>query len=524
MCVIDMPLLDTRNQKDLMGTFIADLTLQILSFVAQNERENIRQRQVQGIAAARARGVHMGRPRKELPDDFSELVKQWEEKKISMEYLAGLDSFISTPHQAWCYDFVSEWIAGDQKQEIIEILRNVEEELILRKRFQQVPLDDLVGTEVFPCVNECILTQIMTEISNHIINVDVITNTVEKRRTLAWYDAVECYYKGIFQVTKMQVFFLEHFAGFHTVEARNVWKEYTEDYYHMDTYYRQYHLAFGKSLTVGNDYLDDLFKQVTDKVEGFYTHWFLGELGNNWSHACEDELAQYGRILEVPQQVDFYNQKIRNKDKRVLVIISDAFRYEVAASLAEQLRRETQSKVTLGSCIFVPLYFVPQKKVTIKNIVILIIVGIVAGVNYDRAFEFVSLIQGKEYIMDAYSVGHISIFRIIVAWVPIVFYFPQFYRTQSSNDEKDGLNFYAMMSALSGAIILAARYSTYLGRIVIYTDIYNVLFWSCMMKRFPKEDRNTKAWIVLIMGCYFIYYLNEASGQYLINYQWIFGK
>ncbi len=62
ICVIDMPLLDTRSGKDLMGTFIADLVLQILSFVAQHERENIRQRQAQGIAAAKARGVRFGRP------------------------------------------------------------------------------------------------------------------------------------------------------------------------------------------------------------------------------------------------------------------------------------------------------------------------------------------------------------------------------------------------------------------------------------------------------------------------------
>ena len=62
ICVLDMPLLDTRNGKDLMGTFIADLVLQILSFVAQNERENIRKRQEQGIAAAKARGVKFGRP------------------------------------------------------------------------------------------------------------------------------------------------------------------------------------------------------------------------------------------------------------------------------------------------------------------------------------------------------------------------------------------------------------------------------------------------------------------------------
>lgn len=295
-------------------------------------------------------------------------------RTLRIEYLAGLDSFISTPHQAWCYDFVSEWITEEEKPELTEILRNVEDELNLRKRFQQIPMEDLVRTEVFPCVNECILTQLMTEISNHIINVDVITRTVEKRRTLAWYDEVKCYYEGILQVAKMQAFFLEYSAGFHTVEARKVWKEYTEDYYHMDTYYRQYHLAFGKSLTVGNDHLDDLFKQVTDKVEGLYTHWFLGELGNNWADACADELAQYGRVLEVPQQVDFYGQ-IKGEDNRIFVIISDAFRYEVAASLAEQLRRETQSKVALRACAgifptvtkFGMAALLPHKELTVEE-------------------------------------------------------------------------------------------------------------------------------------------------------------
>ena len=70
ICVIDMPLLDTRNGKDLMGTFIADLVLQILSFVAQNERENIKKRQAQGIAAARAKGVKFGRPEVPMPNNF----------------------------------------------------------------------------------------------------------------------------------------------------------------------------------------------------------------------------------------------------------------------------------------------------------------------------------------------------------------------------------------------------------------------------------------------------------------------
>ncbi len=85
ICVIDMPLLDTRNGKDLMETFISDLILQIQSFVAQNERENIRERQAQGIAAAKARGVHMGRPIKELPENFSQLVESWKAKEIGLQ-------------------------------------------------------------------------------------------------------------------------------------------------------------------------------------------------------------------------------------------------------------------------------------------------------------------------------------------------------------------------------------------------------------------------------------------------------
>ncbi len=269
---------------------------------------------------------------------------------IRPEYFDGLDRYISVPHQSWCYDFVSDLINSNQKLELKEILRDVENELHLPERFSKVPPADLANTEVFPCVNECILSRLMSEISDHIINVDEIVTTVENRRTLEWYDDVKCYYEGILQLARMQAFFMEHSEGFHTMEAKKVWTEYTDDYYRMDTFYRQYHLCFRKSLTVGNDRLDDLFKQVTEIAEGLYTHWFLGELGNNWSNACADELAQYGHILEVPQQVNFYHDKIERAENRVFVIISDALRYEVAATLSEQLRRETQSQVALSSC------------------------------------------------------------------------------------------------------------------------------------------------------------------------------
>lgn len=87
--VLDMPLLDTRRGKDLMGTFLSDIVLQVLSFVAENERTNIRQRQAEGIAAAKARGVRFGRPPAPLPDTFFIAHRRWEQGEITATDAAG---------------------------------------------------------------------------------------------------------------------------------------------------------------------------------------------------------------------------------------------------------------------------------------------------------------------------------------------------------------------------------------------------------------------------------------------------
>ena len=89
ICVLDMPLLDTRQGKDLMGTFIADLVLQILSFVAQSERENIKKRQAEGIAAAKKRGVRFGRPEIPLPENFHRIHQEWRNKKLTLQQAAA---------------------------------------------------------------------------------------------------------------------------------------------------------------------------------------------------------------------------------------------------------------------------------------------------------------------------------------------------------------------------------------------------------------------------------------------------
>ena len=110
ICVLDMELLDTRNGKGLMKTFIADLVLQILSFVADRERASIRERQAQGIAAAKARGVRFGRPEVAVPENFEDIVKRWEKGRIRFED-ALMESGLS---QSTFYRRLREYRAGQK--------------------------------------------------------------------------------------------------------------------------------------------------------------------------------------------------------------------------------------------------------------------------------------------------------------------------------------------------------------------------------------------------------------------------
>lgn len=96
IAVLDMPLLDTRRGKDLLGTFIADLVLQLLSFISDNERKNIKERQREGIEAAKLKGVRFGRPEKPVPEDFEEIYNKWLAKEMSAEEAAKRCNFTRT--------------------------------------------------------------------------------------------------------------------------------------------------------------------------------------------------------------------------------------------------------------------------------------------------------------------------------------------------------------------------------------------------------------------------------------------
>ena len=112
--VLDMPLLDTRRGKDLIGTFLSDIVLQVLSFVAENERKNIRERQREGIEAARLRGVRFGRPRTPVPENFEQACGKWISGEISGREAAKQCNMPSSSFYRKAGDFHSEELSGSQ--------------------------------------------------------------------------------------------------------------------------------------------------------------------------------------------------------------------------------------------------------------------------------------------------------------------------------------------------------------------------------------------------------------------------
>lgn len=271
---------------------------------------------------------------------------------MSKSSLAGLEKLISEPHSSLCYALVNEWMHSDFDDELYDIARVVEDKLHLATRFDKIEVAELLNGECFPCINECIIRRFMTEISDNIIKVEDIVRATNTRRTMKWYKRVRHYYDGLLQVANMQKFNRDHIAGFHIAEHSKLFKAYCDEYYKMDTYYRQFHSAFGKSLKESSTVLEDLYKNVADYVENLYTNWYLNTLGSQWNKLTFDEFQKDSELVDIPQQNRFYNNQISpllQNNGRVYVIISDALRYEVAAELCDLLVAETKGSAKLSA-------------------------------------------------------------------------------------------------------------------------------------------------------------------------------
>lgn len=270
-------------------------------------------------------------------------------RTMSSDVLSGLENKYSDIHSGFCYDLIFNWIHGEDKNSFKSIADYVTRNLSLLDRFNQFEIKDLFETDVLPIIDEIILSKLMYTITNRTMDSDSVIRIVEKRRTSAWYEDYTYFYEGIYQVALMNQFYESHLNSFHHVEAKEMWNAYTSDYYQMDTYYRDFHIAFSTCLQTLHPSLDDSFKDLAVYVEKGYKNWYLNQLASNWNNVIEADLKETGRFKGIPQQIDFYQDVVKKVDGKVFVIISDAMRYDVAHSLAKQLEIETKADVDISS-------------------------------------------------------------------------------------------------------------------------------------------------------------------------------
>lgn len=270
---------------------------------------------------------------------------------MKLDALRGLERYVSEARTAFCYEIVAEWRAQAESDTLYEIARDVEARLGLAARFEKLETETLLTSDIFPAIDEAILSRFYAEIADNVLKLELLQQTVTTRRTCGWYARFVPYYTCLQEIGAMQQYYQANAAGYHIVEPAKVWRLYTESAYEMDSHYRHFLVAFGQALKAGGA-LEDQLKQAAEYAEGLYQNGFLVPLGECWTNAAASDLVSLGYVSEVARQQDFYARYVQplvKKNTRAFVIISDALRYEVAAELAMQLSRTTHGAVNLES-------------------------------------------------------------------------------------------------------------------------------------------------------------------------------
>ncbi len=265
--------------------------------------------------------------------------------------LDGLSACVSAEHVGPCHDVFAAWAAGDDASELRQAVQAVEAEVGLEPRLAQAGLFELARAEVFPCADAALLRKLFAMASAGADGCDELLEICSRRKGLTWSADFASCYRGVEAAARMLRFYRENAAGMGPMPAERVWKAYTDEWYRMDAWYRELHMAFQDALKSVEYGLDEDFRAACGSIENLYKGWFLRELGERWVNACAADLEAQGYVQGISRQRDFYQDKVdaARAKKRAWVIVSDALRYEVAAELSERLERETKGSCELGS-------------------------------------------------------------------------------------------------------------------------------------------------------------------------------
>lgn len=269
--------------------------------------------------------------------------------------LAGLGDYLSPGNAQLCLGIVREWIASRDEEErlaLYDICRTVESELHLARRFENLPLSQLEASDVFPAIDEAILSDLMGSLAEGSDRREEAKGIVQTRRDMGWRESMGPYYDCLLHAVEMQDFQRAHVGAFDESTSQAVWSRYEQDWWRMDAAYRAFMNSYSSAITVGVAALDDKVRELADWVDRVYANWFLTGSNANWVAVSKEAWESAGFIEGIDRQRRFFDEVVAqelNASKRVMVIISDGMRYEVARELAQELERRTRGQANVSS-------------------------------------------------------------------------------------------------------------------------------------------------------------------------------
>ena len=261
------------------------------------------------------------------------------------EVLVGLEGHMAAGNAQFCLGVFRDWAAQgpDARAELLDMCRGVEGRLLLAKRFANARADQLLESDVFPCINEALLMQYMASVAGGADRGDEVLSALRARRELEWYEAFRPYFDCLAAAVQMNAFKAEHPAGFHETDPKAVWAAYVQDWWRMDSRYRAFSNACRLCNKRGNQRLDQPLHDMAERMDNLYANWFLSGANACWVKAASGAWEAAGYVSGVGLQRRFYDDyvsaELTGGAKRVVVCVSDALRYEVARQAAAQLDR-----------------------------------------------------------------------------------------------------------------------------------------------------------------------------------------
>lgn len=273
--------------------------------------------------------------------------------------LDGLEARISLQHGQFCLNIVHDWMEDEATSGVLfELCRLVESSCNLEMRFCQCESSALADSDIFPCINERIVSELARSMAGGSFRADEARSILQRRRDLHWHTRMEPHLDAIEAAADAQAFQRDHAQGFHLATPKEVWSAYSDrkdGWWRMDAAYRRFCRAVDEAKLSPFDtpsHVDSSLEELAGWMERIYVNWFLADANECWINASEKQWAETGYVEGVARQRRFYEESVMNGAmgaKKTLVIVSDALRYEVAAELANRLEADTRGSAELRS-------------------------------------------------------------------------------------------------------------------------------------------------------------------------------